>query len=154
MLVLLLACTSDDGTTEALSDFASAIDDAEAVVTAHADAVSAATTVDEVTTLEVAYADDWGAQSQMLADAAEMVSGCAMDEDDMASMDDVTLATEDLDALVSDHTAEHASHTDVSECTAAETAHGTSMSADFETLRGAHDTWADSIECSMSGMEM
>ena len=86
VVLLLLACSSNGGTDEALADFLTAVDAIDTLVAGHAAAVDAAGTVADVTTLESTYTTDWATQQSTLADALDMISQCAMADDDDAAM--------------------------------------------------------------------
>lgn len=154
IFALLLACSSNDGTADALADYMAAVDAIDTLVAEHATAVDACTTAEQVTPVEDAYITDWSTRKTALADATDMIGQCAMGDGDDAAMTEAMDTMGALDTAVAAHVSEHAGHADYNECRSAETDHGAEMGTMTATLRADHDAWADSIECGMKDMAM
>lgn len=127
MMLLVMGCrSSDDAAWQAT------LDEARALVSAHATAVRGAGTLQEVTALEEGYATDWADLHDQMRE--HMAGGCGMHGDGMSMMDDADGTLDDLDDAVTEHLHDHDAHTDVAECHAAEEVDEGPMVDGFEHL--------------------
>jgi len=152
--LLLIACMSkDDSLKTALDDIDAAADSLDMVVTDHGAEVAAATTLDEVTTAEGAWTNDWSGAATDLRDALDMLGSCAMDDDDMMSHDDAMTSMDAIDAAGTAHATTMAACAALEDCQADETAFAADISSHTTQIRGCREGWEDgSVECSMEGM--
>lgn len=155
ILILLSLTACSDGTAQAMADYDTIIADMTTLVADHGAAVSAATTLEEVTTAEDSYVSDWSTQSDAMAKHMDMLGGCTMDADDQSMMDDGMMMMDEMDGAVADHVAAQGSAADVAACQAEETDHGMMMAENLTTMAGYSTDWGDSMKCmGGSGMGM
>lgn len=153
ILILLSLTACSDSTADAMADYDTIIADMTTLVADHGAAVSAATSLDEVTTAEDTYATDWSTQSDAMSKHMDMMGGCTMDTDDQTMMDDGMMMMGEMDTAVADHVAAQGSAADVAACQAEETDHDMMMNENLTTMAGYSTDWADSMKC-MGGMSM
>jgi len=143
----ITAPDGEDATEEVLGEWETAIALLDSVQTGHSDAVAAATTVEEVATLEDAYVADWETAMVDVDHVMESLMACDMDDSAMTQMSDADTMIAEMEAAVADHMADHAAHVDVSECQDDEAEHGVTMADHLGTLAGYHDAWHASMTC-------
>lgn len=153
-LLLLAACSSGSGDPEStIAAYEESLAAMDTLVADHVAAVQAATTVEEVATLEATYQTDWQALHAQMTEDMEMLDGCSMDDEDMGMMDDAMMSVDEMDAAVMDHMAGHDDHTDVATCQSDEEDHAAAM-ADHLAAMDHGDDWRDSASCEMGSMSM
>lgn len=150
ILSVLLGCGSTDDATEHVDAFRTNVEALREVTTAHSAAVAAAATVEDVTALEDAHATAWTAAMVDMNAAMTELDECMMDDD--APMSDAMTRIDDMNAAVDAHRSEHAGHTDVADCVAAETTHGAMMTSHFDAMDGdADDMMSGGMTCDHMG---
>lgn len=155
LTLLLLACSTDTMMgDEALRQ----IDDMRALVADHREAVYGAGSVDEVTPMEAAHAEEMG---NMMADMHGMMGsmmGCDMGDMMSGSMSD---ADEHMSAMMdsaSTHEADHADHADLQACLDEEDRYSAMMEEHLSAMSDDLDGFDEDAECSgghggMMGMD-
>jgi hypothetical protein len=139
---LLGAC----GRPAVLDDYQTTVAAMRTLVDDHATEVAAASTLDEVDPLEASFQTDWTSVRGDMDGERDVLRGCWMPRKghDMGTMmDDVDTTMGSMDDAMGSHMADHANHTDVSQCHDEELVHHESMGAWLDDMAGYSSTWGD-----------
>ena len=156
LVFLLAACSSgtQDRAEEHIADYESAVAAAQALTTDHVATVAAATTMEEVPTLEATYVSDWDTMHADMTAAMDMLEKCDMDDEGMGIMDEADTSMADAEAAVMDHMSGHDTHADLAACVTDEDAHAVTMTEHLDAMMAHGDEWRGNTHCDekMGGM--
>lgn len=152
MMVLVMGaagCISTN-TPGQVSAYVDVVSEARALVTAHAQAVGNATTVEEAEALEASYATSWADMHERMQQHMDDLGGCTMHGDGMSMMEDAGMTMGDMDDAVRDHMQAHEAHEGVAACQSDEQTHLEWMMDDLNQMGDHGDHWLDQgMSCPM-----
>lgn len=152
LLVLVMGAVGCISTSSerSVAAYSEDVAEARALVTAHAQAVANATTVEEVQALEVSYATSWTDLHGRMRQHMDDLGGCTMHGDGRSMMEDAGMTMGDMDDAVRDHMQAHDAHEGVGSCQGDEQTHLDWMMADLDQMGDHGDHWLDEgMSCPM-----
>jgi len=145
LAMTLLGCSSGppDGTETMLDAYAAAVAGMHTLTDGYVEDVAVAGDVDDVADLMSAYSDALSHELEELAHLVEDIESCSMGADGMEMADQAHDDVGAIQVLLDELGAEHATHTDVTQCQSSATAHESGLDSRFDTLAAHYDHWHD-----------